>query len=66
MLDDLVESAETGKINKAIVIYGSDSNSGYAIVGLETLNDITEAIGNLEMVKTHLTLSVLEDIHSGE
>lgn len=66
LLETLLEDAKQGKITKSIIIYGNKQSNGYALVGLDTLSDITEAVGNLEMVKTHLTLSLLDDIHQGE
>jgi hypothetical protein len=66
VLENLLEQAKTGKVTRLVTIYGNDEASGYAVVGLETLNDITEAIGNLEMIKTHLSLTILEDIYQGE
>lgn len=65
-LEETLEKARTGKVKHMVAVVGDKEDTGFAVIGLETLKDVFEMVGNLELVKTHLTLNVMEDMQQGE
>jgi hypothetical protein len=64
-LEETLEKAREGTVTHMVSILGDKENTGFAIIGLETLKDVTEMIGNLQLVQTHLTLNLIEDMQGG-
>lgn len=61
-LEETLEKATKGELTHMVAIMGDKENTGFAVIGLNTLKDVTEMIGNLQLVQTHLTLTLMEDM----
>lgn len=60
-LEETLEQARKGEVTHMVSIQGSEISTSYAVIGLGTIKEVTEMIGNLQIVQTQLTLSVMDE-----
>jgi uncharacterized protein YbjQ (UPF0145 family) len=59
-LTELLEKAKNKEIDRLVAVYSNKELTGNAVIGIQNLNQVTEMIGYLEVVKTSLTMTVMQ------